>query len=150
MDCLWRCHLDSLEPPAKHHHQQPGCFSSRARSLARIGTITEQQNWRDTWASAIGVAYRVNKEWVLRSGLSVDQSPTNNTDRSVRIPTGDRKAISFGAGWSPTDDLTIDLAVSYLKEKDVDVNLSNPQKGTYSAEYENSAWGYGLGATYKF
>ncbi|NWD76556.1 outer membrane protein transport protein [Pseudomonas gingeri] len=119
-------------------------------SSGSIGTITEQQNWRDTWASAIGVAYRVNKEWVLRSGFSVDQSPTNNTDRSVRIPTGDRKAISFGAGYSPTDDLTIDLAVSYLKERDVDVNLSNPQKGTYSATYENSAWGYGLGATYKF
>jgi len=116
----------------------------------QLTSITEQQNWHDTWASAIGVAYRVNKEWVLRSGLSVDQAPTNNTDRSVRIPTGDRKAISFGAGWSPTDDLTIDLAVSYLKEEDVNVNLNVPGKGAYSSTYENSAWGYGLGATYKF
>jgi len=119
-------------------------------SAGPVGTITEQQNWHDTWASAIGVAYRINKEWVLRSGLSVDQAPTNNTDRSVRIPTGDRKAISFGAGWSPTDDLTIDLAVSYLKEEDVNVNLNVPGKGAYSSTYENSAWGYGLGATYKF
>ena len=35
---------------------------------------------------------------------------------------GDRKAISFGAGYSPTEDLTLDLAVSYLKEEDVNVN----------------------------
>ncbi|NWA24631.1 outer membrane protein transport protein [Pseudomonas gingeri] len=117
----------------------------------QLTTTTEQQNWHDTWASAIGVAYRVNKEWVLRSGLSVDQAPTNNTDRSVRIPTGDRRAISFGAGYSPTDDLTIDLALSYLKEEDVNVNLNDPSKGgLYSAKYENSAWGYGLGFTYKF
>ena len=119
-------------------------------SAGPIGTITEQQNWHDTWASAIGVAYRLNKEWVLRSGLSVDQAPTNNTDRSVRIPTGDRKAISFGAGYSPTDDWTIDLAVSYLKEEDVNVNLNVPGKGAYSSTYENSAWGFGAGATYKF
>ncbi|UMZ10355.1 outer membrane protein transport protein [Pseudomonas sp. MPFS] len=114
-----------------------------------IGTSVEQQNWHDTWASAIGVSYKLNKEWVLRSGLSVDQAPTNNTDRSVRIPTGDRKAISFGAGYSPTDDLTFDVAVSYLKEEDVKVNRTG--KGpAYSATYQNSAWGYGLGATYKF
>ena len=29
---------------------------------------------------------------------------------------------SFGAGYSPTEDLTLDLAVSYLKEEDVNVN----------------------------
>jgi len=117
---------------------------------SQLTTSTEPQNWHDTWASAIGVSYRVNKEWVLRSGLSVDQAPTNNTDRSVRIPTGDRRVVSFGAGYSPTDDLTIDLALSYLKEEDVNVNLNNPQKGSYSAQYQNSAWGYGLGFTYKF
>ncbi|WP_248806971.1 OmpP1/FadL family transporter [Pseudomonas sp. MWU13-2100] len=128
-----------------------GVSAGLGGSAGPIGTITEQQNWHDTWASAIGVSYRVNKEWVLRSGLSVDQAPTNNTDRSVRIPTGDRRAISFGAGYSPTDDLTIDVALSYLKEEDVNVNLNNPQKGgVYTAKYENSAWGYGLGMTYKF
>lgn len=101
-----------------------------------IGTISEPQNWHDTWASAIGVSYKVNKEWVLRSGLSVDQAPTNNTDRSVRIPTGDRKAISFGAGYSPTDDLTLDLAVSYLKEEEVNVNRTG-KGNAYSATYQN-------------
>ncbi|AMB85907.1 Long-chain fatty acid transport protein [Pseudomonas agarici] len=120
-------------------------------SAGPIGTITEEQNWHDTWASAIGVSYQLNKEWVLRSGFSVDQAPTNNTDRSVRVPTGDRKAISFGAGYNPTADWTIDAAISYLKEEDVNVNLNSPSKGgLYSAKYKNSAWGYGLGATYKF
>ena len=117
-------------------------------SVGPIGTIKEEQNWHDTWASAIGAAYKINKQWTLRTGLSVDQSPTNNTDRSVRIPTGDRKAISFGVGWSPTDDLTIDAAYSYLKEESVTVN--QPAKGNYRATYHNSANGFGVGATYKF
>ena len=117
-------------------------------SAGPIGTIKEEQNWHDTWASAIGAAYKLNKQWTLRTGLSVDQSPTNNTDRSVRIPTGDRKAISFGVGWSPTDDLTIDAAYSYLKEESVSVNL--PAKGNYKSSYHNSANGFGVGATYRF
>ncbi|WP_095051848.1 OmpP1/FadL family transporter [Pseudomonas sp. Irchel s3b2] len=116
----------------------------------QFGTITEEQNWHDTWAHAIGASYQLNKEWVLRTGLSIDQAPTNNVDRSPRIPTGDRKIFSLGAGWSPTDDLTIDVAYSYLREESVNINNSNNRGQTYNAEYENSANGFGVGATYRF
>ncbi|TPG73545.1 OmpP1/FadL family transporter [Pseudomonas arsenicoxydans] len=116
----------------------------------QFGTITEEQNWHDTWAHAIGASYQLNKEWVLRTGLSVDQAPTNNTDRSPRIPTGDRKIFSLGAGWSPTDDLTIDVAYSYLREESVKINNTNDRGQTYNAKYENWANGFGVGATYRF
>ncbi|WP_085723254.1 OmpP1/FadL family transporter [Pseudomonas sp. R37(2017)] len=116
----------------------------------QFGTITEEQNWHDTWAHAIGASYQLNKQWVLRTGLSVDQAPTNNTDRSPRIPTGDRTIFSVGAGWSPTDDLTIDLAYSYLHEESVKVDNSNDRGQSYNAKYENYANGFGLGATYRF
>ncbi|WP_434676004.1 OmpP1/FadL family transporter [Pseudomonas sp. D3-10] len=115
-----------------------------------FGTITEEQNWHDTWAYAIGTSYQLNKQWVLRTGLSFDQAPTNNADRSPRIPTGDRTIFSLGAGWSPTDDLTIDVAYSYLKEEKVNVNRANALGQAYNAEYENSANGFGVGATYRF
>jgi len=113
-------------------------------------TITEEQNWHDTWAHAIGASYKVNKEWVLRTGFTVDQSPTNNHDRSPRIPTGDRKVFSLGAGWSPTDDMTIDVAYSYLWEEDTKVNQVSATKGSYQAKYENSAHGIGASLTYRF
>lgn len=111
----------------------------------RLGTITEEQNWHDTWAHAIGAAYKVNKEWTLRTGFSVDQSPTNNTNRSPRIPSGDRRIFSLGAGYSPTDNITVDFAYSYLKEESVDV-----KSDTYNATYHNSAHGFGSSLTYKF
>lgn len=123
---------------------------------AAFGTITEEQNWHDTWAHAIGASYKVNKEWTLRTGFSVDQSPTNNTNRSPRIPTGDRKIFSVGAGWSPTDDMTIDVAYSYLWEEDTKVNnqphslQEGALKGSYKAKYENSAHGVGASLTYRF
>ncbi|MEG1627671.1 OmpP1/FadL family transporter [Pseudomonas sp.] len=123
-------------------------------SAGSIGTISEPQNWHDTWAHAVGASYKLNKQWTLRAGLSVDQSPTNNEDRSPRIPTGDRTAFSLGAGWSPTEDLTVDLAYSYLMEEDVKVSHSKPLvpgvNTSYNAKYENSAHGLGVGMTYRF
>jgi long-chain fatty acid transport protein len=115
-----------------------------------VGTIKEDQNWHDTWAYAVGTSYQLNKQWVLRTGLSFDQSPTNNTDRSPRIPTGDRTIFSVGAGFNPTDDWTIDVAYSYLKEESVTVNRANALGQSYNAKYENSANGFGVGATYRF
>ncbi len=115
-----------------------------------VGTITEEQNWHDTWAYAIGTSYQLNKQWVLRTGLTWDQSPTNNTDRSPRIPTGDRTIFSIGAGWSPTDDITVDVAYSYLDEEKISVNRTNALGQAYSAKYDNSANGFGLGLTYRF
>jgi long-chain fatty acid transport protein len=115
-----------------------------------FGTITEEQNWHDTWAYAIGTSYQLNKQWVLRTGLSFDQSPTNNENRSPRIPTGDRTIFSLGAGYNLSDDLTIDVAYSYLKEEDVKVHDVSPLGQTYNAKYENSANGFGLGLTYRF
>lgn len=116
----------------------------------QFGEITEEQNWHDSWAYAVGTSYQLNKEWVLRTGLTFDQSPTNNVDRSPRIPTGDRTIFSIGAGWSPTEDLTIDVAYSYLKEESVKVHNQNNRGQTYDAKYENSANGFGVGATYRF
>lgn len=115
-----------------------------------LGTIVEEQEWHDTWAHAVGLSYKVNPQWVLRTGIAIDQTPTNNTDRSPRIPSGDRTIFSLGAGWSPTDDMTIDLAYSYLKEEEVEVNRASTARGSYNATYKNSAHGLGASLTYRF
>lgn len=115
-----------------------------------VGTIKEDQNWHDTWAYALGTSYRVTKQVVLRTGLTFDQSPTNNTDRSPRIPTGDRTIFSLGLGYDVMPNMTVDLAYSYLKEEPVKVARTNALGQSYNAKYENSANGFGLGVTYKF
>ncbi|HFF2263889.1 TPA: OmpP1/FadL family transporter [Pseudomonas aeruginosa] len=120
-------------------------------SSAFLGDIDEQMGWHDTWSYAIGAAYQLNPQWVLRAGLALDQSPTSNAERNVRIPVGDRKIFSLGAGWSPTPDVTIDLAYSYLREESVNVNrAADTFKPAYSAQYQNSAHGIGTQLTYRF
>jgi long-chain fatty acid transport protein len=115
-----------------------------------LSTVTEEENWHDTWAHAVGAAYRLNNQWLLRAGLSVDQSPTNNTNRSPRIPTGDRTVMSIGAGWTPVENITVDVAYSYLREDSTKVNDVSATRGTYSSKYKNSASGFGTSVTYHF
>lgn len=117
---------------------------------ANLSTIVEEQNWHDTWAHAVGLSYKVSPQWTLRTGIAIDQSPTNNVDRSPRVPSGDRTIFSVGAGWSPNQDMTIDVAYSYLQEESVDVNHASDTRGTYSARYKNSAHGLGASLSYRF
>lgn len=118
----------------------------------RFESVSEELKWQDTWSYAIGAAYQLNPQWVLRTGLAIDPSPAENKHRTVRIPVGNRKVFSLGAGWSPSNDLTIDVAYSYLRESKATVN--QPATSTlvpgYSAEYNNSAHGLGVQATYRF
>ncbi|UVO17125.1 OmpP1/FadL family transporter [Stutzerimonas stutzeri] len=120
-----------------------------------LAPIVEEQDWHDTWSYALGAAFKLNQQWTLRSGLAFDQSPTNNTHRSPRIPSGDRTAVSLGLAWDPTEDVTVDLAYSYLWEEDTKINRSRSyQNGAlvqnYNATYENSAHGFGASLSYRF
>ncbi|WP_110686156.1 OmpP1/FadL family transporter [Salinicola aestuarinus] len=120
-------------------------------------TITqEQQSYRNAWAFAVGGEYALNPQWVLRAGVTLDETPTNDTYRSVRIPSDDRRIFSLGAGWTPVPDLTIDLAYSYLTERRTEVSqersdlLNGAGGATYEADYKNEAHGFGAQATYRF
>ncbi|WP_435605577.1 outer membrane protein transport protein [Pseudomonas knackmussii] len=116
-----------------------------------FGTIGEDLKWHDTWAGSIGASYQLNQEWVLRTGFAYDPSPTTNDHRNVRIPVGDRKVVSFGAGWSPNADLTVDMAYAYLWENTASVNQEgNALQPAYSAKYDNSAHGLTAQVTYRF
>ncbi|BAN47568.1 OmpP1/FadL family transporter [Metapseudomonas resinovorans] len=115
-----------------------------------LGTIVEEQDWHDTWSYAVGAAYKLNPQWTLRAGLAYDQTPTRNEFRSPRIPSDDRKIFSLGAAWSPNDDMTIDVAYSYLKEEDAKIDQVSASKGAYQATFQNSAHGLGAQLTYRF
>lgn len=124
--------------------------------LQPIAEVSEELKWKDTWSYAIGASYQLNKQWVLRTGFALDPSPAANDNRTVRIPVGNRKVFSLGAGWSPNDDMTIDVAYSYLRENEAKVNQPGRELAGqdiapgYSASYRNSAHGLGAQVTYRF
>ena len=125
--------------------------------MAQFANLKEELNWKDVWAYSVGASYQVNPQWVLRTGFALDKSPTSNSDRTVRIPVGNRKILSLGAGWQASDNLTIDMAYAYIRETAAGVNQhasTNPPsaliKPAYSAKYRNSAHGLTGQATWHF
>lgn len=113
----------------------------------------EEVNFRDTWAYSIGASYQLNPEWVLRAGFALDDAATSDANRSVRTPIGERKAVTIGAGWHATPDLTIDAAYGYLWESDAKVDQSRKPTGTrpgFSGTFQNEAHGISAQATYRF
>lgn len=117
----------------------------------QFGVLREELKWHNTWAYSIGASYQVNPQWVLRTGFALDQSPTTNEYRTVRIPVGHRKILTFGTGWQASDNLTIDLAYAYIRENTAGVNQqASAFRPAYSATYRNSAHGFTGQATWKF
>lgn len=125
-------------------------IKSPDNASANLREVVEEQNWHDTRSFATGLSYQLNPQWVLRSGLAFDPTPTNNTDRSPRIPSGDRYVFALGAGYSPTANLTFDVAYIYLQEERVSVDHSEPLKGHYQADFNNSASSLSGQATWRF
>ena len=116
-----------------------------AAYASEFGTVSEELNWEDTWAVAIGGAYQLNPDWVLRAGYAKDRTPTSDMDRTVRIPVSDRDIVTLGAGWNLSDDLTLDAAYAYIDEK-----TGRVSQESYSGEFDNTAHGLSMQATYRF
>ncbi|WP_223486993.1 outer membrane protein transport protein [Pseudomonas sp. A-RE-19] len=119
---------------------------------AGLGRMTEEMNWHDTWSTAVGASYQLNQQWLLRAGYAYDPSPIRNADRSVRVPVGNRQAVTLGGAYLPNPDLTIDFAYGYLWDSKASVKQSNDSglQPEYSANYKNSAHGISVQATYRY
>ena len=115
-----------------------------------VREIVEAQNYEDSWQYSIGTAYQLNPQWVLRTGLAYDETPIKDEYRSVRVPSDDRIIFSLGAGWTPTPDLTVDVAYSYIHESDAEISQEEENRGTYEADFENTAQAFGAQLTYRF
>ena len=75
------------------------------------------ENFKDTWKFALGVHYRYNSAWTLRSGVAFDQSPVPTADRTPRLPDADRTWLALGAQYRISSNLTFDAGAAYVLVK---------------------------------
>lgn len=121
-------------------------------NIAGGGLISHTpENWRDTDFFALGASYQIDHQWKLRFGVAYDQSAVKKKDRTPRIPDSDRLWYSVGLNYQYNDNLSFDMAYTYIQAKDATVDLANSrtQRGVY-AEYNNSVKLWGLSLNYKF
>jgi len=116
-----------------------------------LANSTEVFNWKDSTAYSVGLTHDCSDKLELRAGLGFDNSPVAPEDRSVRLPSADRRFASVGAGYKLSANQRIDASYLYLREENAAVHRPAAAPfPPYNADYRNSANLFGLQFTQKF
>ncbi|HKA40132.1 MAG TPA: outer membrane protein transport protein, partial [Burkholderiales bacterium] len=74
--------------------------------------------------------YKLSPATKLRFGVAFDETPTNDVDRTPRLPDEDRKWIAFGVQWKPSKTSILDVAYAHEFIKDASINTPVPGQTT--------------------
>lgn len=85
------------------------------------GGDTIVQDYKDVTGGSVGVDYVANDRVTVRAGVAWDPTPTQDGERTARIPDGDRWLYSAGASIQATDSITVDTALTYIALDDADI-----------------------------
>ena len=99
--------------------------------------VTYPENFKNTWRYSLGTEYNLTDAWTLRAGGSYDQSPVNNTDRTVRLPDTNRWIGAVGAGYKINQYVKLDAAYMHIWFQDASIN----QPGEGVPQYLSSSVG---------
>lgn len=112
------------------------------------------ENWEDSDFFSVGASYQIDDQWKARFGLAYDQGAVKLDSRTPRIPDSDRIWYSVGLNYQYNDNLSFDMAFTYIDAKKAVVDTAATQNtGRYPdvyAEYSNSVKMWGLSMNYKF
>ena len=109
---------------------------------ALLSTLTLR--WDDTVRVSIGANYKPNATWKLRFGVAYDPTPTNDVDRTPRLPDQDRLWVAIGAQYRLSKTSTLDVGYAHEFIRDASVNVPVPGIATCAAgclngKFENKA-----------
>ncbi|MBO9481061.1 outer membrane protein transport protein [Salinisphaera sp. G21_0] len=128
------------------------------------GIITYvQENWKNSWAFALGASYKYSDQLTLKAGYALDQTPVQDDYRTARIPDGDRNWLTVGAKYELGNDWTVDAAYGYMFAGTVKIDEGNynddgsPATGAGASpafnlkgEYNNTAHVFSASVTKRF
>ena len=75
---------------------------------------TTNEDYRNVWRFAMGANYHVNQQWMMRVGGGIDQTPTVDTERDVRLPDVNHWALSIGSHYQFRPNVGVDVGYTYL------------------------------------
>lgn len=96
-------------------------------------------NWKDTVRVGVGANYRLNEQTKLRFGVAVDPTPTNDIDRTPRLPDQDRTWVAVGVQYKPTKQDIVEVGYAHEFVKDARISTTVPAAGTLNGSFSNKA-----------
>jgi long-chain fatty acid transport protein len=96
-------------------------------------------NWKDTIRLSAGANYRLNEQTKLRFGVALDPTPTNDVDRTPRLPDQDRRWLAFGVQYKPSKQGIFDIGYAHEFIKDARVSTTVTGAGTLNGYFRSRA-----------
>jgi long-chain fatty acid transport protein len=108
--------------------------------------------WDDTTRISLGLNYKPNATWKFRFGIAHDPTPTNDVDRTPRLPDQDRTWVAVGAQYRLSKASTLDFgyAHEFIRDASVNVPAPAPAPGFLNGKFENKADIFSVQFNYAF
>ncbi|MCE7525518.1 OmpP1/FadL family transporter [Alloalcanivorax xenomutans] len=100
----------------------------------------ENFDWENTVRYSLGLRHTLTNDTVLRFGVAKEDSTQGTSNRSAASPDSDRVWVTLGAGFKPTDNMSIDVGYAHIFVSDADIarqdtiNGKPPISGTYELD----------------
>jgi long-chain fatty acid transport protein len=135
-------------------YQRTGWSSLDAVRIFRSANNTllgfEEFNWKDSDLWALGGEFDLSDAFTLRAGVAMDETPSNDDDRTPRLPDEDRMLYSFGLSWKVSERMTVDAAYTRIEIDDPTVDAVSSSSSRLTGEFDGYANLFGIGAQIKF
>lgn len=100
--------------------------------------------WDDTMRYGIGANYKWSDQTKLRFGVAFDETPTNDVDRTARLPDQDRKWLAFGVQHRVSKAGVLEIGYAHEFIKDARVRNDVPgftgcAAGCLNGSFQNKA-----------
>lgn len=107
-------------------------------------------NWKDTVRLGVGANYKYSNQTKLRFGLALDPTPTNDVDRTPRLPDQDRTWVTFGVQYKPTKQGIFEFGYAHEFVRNSTVNTTVAGAGTLNGTFKNRADIFTVGYSHAF
>lgn len=101
-------------------------------TVANFGVVatTVPLRYKDGFLYSVGGEYQIMPGFWLRAGVAFEQSPIDNSNRTVRLPDTDRIYASVGASYDWNEKITLSAAYSHVfavGDRRITITPGNPQ-----------------------
>lgn len=111
----------------------------------------EPFQWKDTSFYSVGGEWDISPAFTLRAGVARDESPTNDTYRTPRLPDDTRMLYSLGGTWNVSDALSVDAAYTRITIDNPTINGIRSSSGSsLTGKFDGHADLVGISAQFKF
>lgn len=138
-------------------YQSTGWSSLHDVTITRDnGTVvgSEPFEWEDTDFYSLGAEFDLSDAFTLRGGIGKDESPTNDTHRTPRLPDNDRTLYSIGATWNMSENMSIDAAYQRIEIDSpvvaLGVDPASANLSTLNGTFSGHANLFGVSMQYRF